>query len=486
MCVWLPNWPLQRLRVAHPELKRDVVLYERCRGNSFQVVACDGRHGIKIGMPLAEARALVRAHFELYDPQADQTALLRLAAHCEQFSPAVGIEGTENLCLDISGLEPLFGSEQSLARQVQREFTRMGLQVRLAVGNTLGAAWALAHFADGAAAVTQGCGAIAKLPVAALRLPDDLLGILIELGIQRIGQLLKLPRSALASRFPPQLLLRLDQATGLTAEPIVSYRPPPEITAETSLEYPAEDRQVLDVILLKLVEKVSRSLWERQQGAIRLECRLQCEQGEPVAISIGLYRPSANPRHLLELAQMQLERLVLPGPISTVTLSVLLAAQLGPSQQELFELSQQEGRRQVALLVDRMSSRLSRNRVLRAVFQTDAQPEFAFRYEPLIGTTPRERKEAHPKRLPRPLRVEREPIPLEVLSVAPQGPPVQFAWHGLQRIAQAWGPERIQYAWWRGRYVQRDYYRVEATTGRRFWLFRRLQDGKWFLHGVFD
>jgi hypothetical protein len=34
--------------------------------------------------------------------------------------------------------------------------------------------------------------------------------------------------------------------------------------------------------------------------------------------------------------------------------------------------------------------------------------------------------------------------------------------------------------------VQRDYYRVETTTGKRFWLFRRLPDGNWFLQGVFD
>jgi hypothetical protein len=34
--------------------------------------------------------------------------------------------------------------------------------------------------------------------------------------------------------------------------------------------------------------------------------------------------------------------------------------------------------------------------------------------------------------------------------------------------------------------VGRDYYRVETTTGHRFWLFRRLRDGHWFLHGLFE
>ena len=29
-------------------------------------------------------------------------------------------------------------------------------------------------------------------------------------------------------------------------------------------------------------------------------------------------------------------------------------------------------------------------------------------------------------------------------------------------------------------------YRVETTEGYRFWLFRRLSDDRWFLHGWFD
>jgi hypothetical protein len=34
--------------------------------------------------------------------------------------------------------------------------------------------------------------------------------------------------------------------------------------------------------------------------------------------------------------------------------------------------------------------------------------------------------------------------------------------------------------------VRRDYYQIETTTGRRYWLFRRLDDRRWFLHGWFE
>jgi protein ImuB len=78
------------------------------------------------------------------------------------------------------------------------------------------------------------------------------------------------------------------------------------------------------------------------------------------------------------------------------------------------------------------------------------------------------------------------PLLLEAVSVVPDGPPVRFR-HGSQthEVAKAHGPERIETAWWRGPTVRRDYYVVETKTGARYWLFRRLRGGGWFLHGMF-
>jgi protein ImuB len=71
--------------------------------------------------------------------------------------------------------------------------------------------------------------------------------------------------------------------------------------------------------------------------------------------------------------------------------------------------------------------------------------------------------------------------------VAPDGPPVSFHTKAHRHeVARSWGPERIETGWWRGRPVRRDYYRVETTTGRRYWLFRQLDDGRWYLHGTFE
>src|SRR5437867_11034943 len=101
MCVWLPGWPIQRLRQARSELsEQPLVLYAPASRNILRVTACSAsaaQPGVTPGMPLAEARALAgletSVRFELHDPGADAEVLRALAAWGQQwFSPRVAVE----------------------------------------------------------------------------------------------------------------------------------------------------------------------------------------------------------------------------------------------------------------------------------------------------------------------------------------------------------------------------------------------------------
>lgn len=477
LCLWLPAWPLQRVRLARPELKRcPLSLYQSQRG-ALRVIASDR---YPAGTPLAE---VVVGKAEQHDPVADQSALLDLAAWCEQFSPIVGVEASDNLCLDVTGLDQLFGSEHAIVNQIMRAFGRRGLAIRLAIADTIGAAWALAHYGTAPWTVVRWIAELRPLPVEALRL-DGEVEMLAELGVKCIGQLLEIPREALVCRFGPHLLMRLNQAMGNIPQPVTSHRPPPEILLERSFEYPVENRQALEEVLGDLLKRAASEIEARQQGALQVRCDLRSEQ-RAIDFTVGLFRPSASAGHLLELATMQLDRIALPGPIDRVTVAMVTSAPLSTWQQELFDDSRREDRRRVGLLVDRLSNRLGREAVVRARPQQEAQPELAVRYEPLAGVMQSKSKQRF-RTLPRPLRLEVRPQPIEALAVIPDGPPRQFRWRGDHHVRRAWGPERIQTGWWRGRYVQRDYYRVETDAGKRFWLFRELRSDDWFLHGAFD
>jgi len=485
LCLWFPRWPLQRLLRARPELKRRAVaIYQQQRGLK---VVDSNRPGVLPGTPVAEVAGLC---WVAHDPAADRRALEELADWCEPFSPIIGLENADppdSLLLDVTGLGPLFGDEAALAERLARALARQRLRVRLALADTVGAAWALAHAGGEFTVVPSGGGeaALVDLPVAALRLAPSQTALLQELGVQRVGQLLALPRASLARRFGAALLLRVDQALGRVPETIVSHRPSPEVVVERQLEHPLQQREALAQLIAALVEQLARRLAERQMGAIQLACQIVCQPGEAQFV-VGLFQPSATARHLSELFQTRLDQIELPGPFVAVRLSVLSAARLATRQRALFD-DPQDRRRELALFVDRLSSRLGQGAVLQAALVPDAQPEYAYRYAPLAGA--RSRRGPSEKRavadLSRPLLLEPRPIALVAIAVAPQGAPRQFVWRGQSmRVARSWGPERIQTGWWRGRRIRRDYYRVEVEAGDRYWLFR--SGGQWFLHGVFD
>ncbi len=459
---------------------------------------------------------------EPYDPAGDREALAALAVSCERFSPLVGLDDSpapESLLLDVGGVAPLFGGEAALAEAVVRDFRQRGLALRAAVADTVGAAWAVAHFGElgmgNFYSIPRGANlaALRPLPIEALRLPEDVVELLHSLGIYRIGQLEPLPRRDLTSRFGPQLLRRWDQATGRCEEPIGAAPSPPELRAEHALEHPTTRRRAIELVVERLIARVARLLVREGHGAVRLDCRLDCSAGESVDLSVGLFQPTASPRHLFELVEMRLERARLPGPVSAISVEAAATAPFERRQEDLFADGRSpKHRHQLAGLVDRLAGRLGRRSVLRAHLVRDAQPELAYRYDPLVQGSPSRRPPSGRSRVgqggpnraqrtrgttgpggphrelpPRPLRLFPQPFRLTAVSLMPEGPPLEFQLEGrLYRIAHTWGPERIETGWWRGRPVRRDYYRVETTTGHRHWLFRDLGDGGWFLHGTFE
>jgi protein ImuB len=514
LCLHWPNWPIQRRLAANPQLDpaRPLVLHTRDPRRGELAATCNGaalRSGVRPGMPLAEAATLLGREHEAalvpHEPAADLAALQDLAERCERFSPWVGWETVEPggalaatwrpaldwLLLDATGIGPLFGGEEPLARAALADLRQLGYAARLAIAPTVGAAWALACGGSEAICLCHEIqAAVAPLPLAALRLPAATVELLGQLGIVRIEQLATLPRESLTARFGPLLLWRLDQLAGAVSEAIVPHRPPPPWVAEKVLDDPAQDRWVLERVLASLVQSLAKTLAERGIGAAQLQIRLDCVPGRPVLLGAGLFQPSAEPRHLTELVRMQLEAARLPGPVGRITLAVTRTARLASRQRELFAGDDPPPEpRHLASLIDRLSSRLGPAAVVRPELTADLLPERAVRYRPLVESAARRGPAQTTTFAPwqRPLTLLPTPIPLEVVSVVPDGPPAAFRRQGRPfRIARHWGPERIEAGWWRGRSVRRDYYRVELADGRRLWIFRRLDDGGWFLHGEFS
>ena len=94
----------------------------------------------------------------------------------------------------------------------------------------------------------------------------------------------------------------------------------------------------------------------------------------------------------------------------------------------------------------------------------------------------------------RPLYLLQRPEYIEPLTECNRPLPFQFRWrHTLVNVRRANGPERIAPEWWlvEDYYKTRDYFRIEDSDGRRYWLFKeRMKQSKkkpsWYLHGLFS
>jgi len=573
LALHLPNWPIQRLLAARPELRgRPVALYAESPRRGERVVAMSDvaqRRGVRAGMPLAEADSLnglemanpprsipvacgsgfnEAIRFLRHDPPADRAALTQLALFCERFSPLVASDDSQgepcDLLLDVTGLGRLFQSEENLVRLVSETMAQGAANpdgypviARLAIADTVGAAWALARFSQALRSNQQITRPakdaillppgrehlrrlLAPLPVAGLRIAEETVTLLHELGVTRIGELLKLPRRSLAARFGEQLPRRIAQLLGEDEECLEAIRPPTEFFAEHDFEHPATRPDAIAAALEDMMTRLAKLLEKKGQGATRLVTRIRCgDAGRD--IHVGLFQPTARADHWFELTNMQLARMRLPAAVTSLSVEATLTAELCERQVELFGQSSRDHPRRLAELVDRLSSRLGREAVTRPVFRHDAQPERACDLEPLAGNLaathssgkgvrrffrktsggknnvkgPKKEPDlGRPRALPgwlnpsvRPLRILEDPAPLTVIAIAPHGPPMQFSFHNRHyRVAEYWGPERIETGWWRGRSLRRDYYRVQTDRGARFWIFRRLCDRTWFLQGVFE
>jgi len=300
-----------------------------------------------------------------------------------------------------------------------------------------------------------------------------------------------LPRNELKARFGAILLQRLDQALGEQPEIIARTHSPTNFFVEWLFEHPVAQQSVIQQVIRQLIERLCFLLLKQDTGSLQLSYRLTCQDSKPVTFEVGCYRPSADASHLWKLTETQLERLMLRDPVTSISLCSIRHDRLSRRQKELFDDDHiRQDSSLVAALIDRMSSRLGRQAIVRCVLQSDAQPEKAYRYEPLVGgSVSRRKNNSHSpfSLLDRPLHLLAKPVALEIYDVAADGSPSRFQYGGKQyAVSRYWGPERIETGWWRQRGVQRDYYRVETSEGFRFWMFRSLRDGCWFLQGAFE
>ena len=246
--------------------------------------------GIRSGMTLAQARALCAAvDHAPWQPDRDARALHALARWMTRFTPLVspllqpGQPPLAAIFLDVTGCERVFHGLDNLLQQTAAALRAMRLTAHLALAPTPGAAWALAQASPGIAHATGALrDLLTPLPPHVLRLPPATVATLHHLGVQTIGQLLALPREQLPARFGPELLLRLDQALGNLAEPLVPLEHRPPIRASMEFDGVVSSLEAIWLVFQELIARIIDDLTRRGCGARQLDVQLlRCDAPAP-------------------------------------------------------------------------------------------------------------------------------------------------------------------------------------------------------------
>jgi protein ImuB len=470
-------------------------------------------------MLLADARALCPDLVAVpADPAGDLAALEKLALWAQRWGPWSALDPPDGLLVDVTGAAHLFGGEARLLEDVTAAFAARGLTARTALAPTAGAAWALSHFGAhyGRGAAILGPGddplrLLADLPVAALRLDDDVLTALRRLGIKRIGELAGVSgageedarreaaaRDGLRRRFrnrhspAANPLLRLDQLLGNVPEPLLPVIAQPMPLVQRRLMEPLRHRTPLDTVLADLAADMVRALEARGEGARRLELALWRVDGEVLQRRIELAAATREAGHITRLFAARLDDVDAGFGIELVQLRASWSEPLALSQADLDAAAEDHGT-SLAACIDRLAVRLGPRAVTRPIPRASHIPERAQSWQLPLAPVPASQHALafHA----RPLKLLDRPEPIAVLYAAPDGVPQRFLWRGeVREVARAQGPERIAPEWWRERsnVRLRDYYRIEDAAGRRYWIYRAgiVGDGRggvpeWFLQGLY-
>ena len=564
---WLPCFATDRIARRQPALAVQpvaVVRHERGRRIAAAVNGPARRNGVRTGQSLADARSLCPVLIAIdADPAADSRLLFHLARWCTRYTPWVAPEAPAEdgpaallsvfaegaLLLDIGGCAHLAGGEAALVEDLAGRLQAFGFTARCAVADTPGAARAWARYGDPLRPVIpEGAqaGWLKPLPAAALRLREADAETLQRLGVATVGDLMALPRAAVANRFrggdAASVLYRLDRALGAAPESIAPLPAPADYSVRQHYAEPIGTPEGMTAAFERLLLALTRKLEAAGLGARQLKFGIIRADDTLDSARIGVSRPTRDPAHLARLFAPRLEGLDPDPGIETVVLSAV-SVEAFTVEQHIFQkvvtkspsksLSGDRRNRPalqapadmkpadmkpadmkpVGALIDRLANRLGRAAVLRALPCETALPEIQTRYAAALDLragdpAPDWTAWRTPERLTGPalpVRLLEAPEPAgERIEAPPDAMPGRFEWRRRPwRTVAAEGPARRLGRWWHGETAIRDYWQVTAvpaeasgsipddipggTAPVRLWLYRDPAAGpakQWSVHGL--
>jgi hypothetical protein len=391
------------------------------------------------------------------------------------------------LYLDMHGIP---GDAEQWVTKASACLERHGIAAKIGAGANKFTAYAAAQKAHGTI-----CGVglerafLAPLSVGLLDIDEDVRNHLHLLGIEKLGDLARLPHGAFVRRFGPQAALWHACARGEDPTPFCPRAHEIAIEASVFGEGRAEEEAQLFFALRLLLARVCADLDRCGKRAGALELSLELEDGGSCKIDIPIASPSADEKTLNDIVRAKLSGKTFPCAVVGLRLR---AGQLEEGGEALPIFPDDDvDPRSVAVTLARLEAVIG-EKPRRARLHHAHALERSFSYEPFISSMPVSPQGsctsvhiAHSA--PWPERNEGLVPQLRLLSVREisvrlhRGMPVLV---DGRRVIECKGPWRIEEGWFSDSAVTRDEYDVLLDDRS---LVRIYRQGKyWYLRGAYD
>jgi len=494
MSIWFKNLVADWLALKRPALGLvPFVLTEQQDGRSIVIGVSQlaEKDGIRKQMALVDARILQPA-VQVIDDQAGRgpKLLKALAEWCIRYTPVVAVDGEDGLMLDVTGCAHLWGGEREYLKEIILRLRGSGYNVRGAMADTIGAAWAVARYGKVTPLIEPGQqkAAIYDLPSAALRLSAETEELLYNFGMLRIAQFAELPKKALYRRFKKELVHQLEKALGCREEYLQPVEIPVPYHERLPCLEPIQTAAGIEIGLRRLLDQLCQRLIKEGTGLRSAIFRCHRVDNNVQQLTIGTTHPSCKVNHLFDLFKEKLPTIEPALGIELFTLDAPIVEPAKVRQEVLWGGPAGLEDVQIAEWMDRVIDKLGPGSVQRFLPAEHYWPERSQKVADSIAEQP---DTAWPRQQRRPIRVFAEPRLIEVTAPIPDYPPMSFRYKNkLYRRRKAAGPERIEREWWLDEGQHHDYYWFEDEGGHRYSIYRSgwySEDNrsKWYLEGLF-
>jgi protein ImuB len=333
-CGLVQDLPLAAVLRASPELVGVPLAVVSDPGPRAEVVSASpeaARLGVRRLASVAHARAAcaqlcVRVASPALERAAREALLdaaLGLAPRAALAPRATGAyAGEAAVYVDAAGVGSLFRSEEGFATALGIQAQKLGLPAVAAVAGSRGVAHLLARsiarLGPGAVRVLPPGGEaerLSLLPVDLLDPGDDLADALTRYGVRTLGELLALPRRALATRLGPGVLPFVALARGEAVEAQLPEPARGRAVEAIDLDFAIDRLEPLVFVLQGLLSRLVARLEARALACSELALRFDLAGGGHADRRVGLAAPTSDVRAMLRLASHALEAQPLAAPV---------------------------------------------------------------------------------------------------------------------------------------------------------------------------